>query len=1114
MSDNQKKPMYMHLLEGFEYDPIEVEKYFEKTISSLEKELFDLEEKKSEEYQKIYEDYEVRLKKHDENRIIILEKYFKDYEALNEKTNVELLSLADNYYKEKQDLETRMEAEEVLLERIKHSFVKSLYEAKSKPLAHKRQIENRIDKEQEVYTSTIFDAKEGILRNLEFYKNAEKHAQEIEKLIKFLEEFKDYSSKLPIDSSLTSIESNIHLTDVYIECFEDAKRVLCDVQKHVETFDSVRSSFNKFINTITQNKKSNINEINSIKEGLTKAGIQKDKDIASVSCYYDEIISKSDNSEKALLLEQKSSLIEYINLTYQKLLIKYSIEMDLLNKQNNDLNRYSETLRKTRDALSNTYNNFIIEGKDLIISAFSSIIDTLKYQKTALLNLTEDAKRTKDLLYYYKKSYESIGLDAKIVSLKEYLTYIEENVKQNKELDLLSFKLLTNDELLKLALLDLKRQYLTIDDETEIKKIEYDMKRKELEETSRAELEIMNSKCDLVLLKKDYEIDVLLVKDRLNNEVKILDTNKNIEMLKCDYMAAYTRLENISKIISAKDQDEDNLENLKTQIQIQKILEIAYLEAISRNEQFEGLMEKYNKGIEVLDEQLTNKMRYLNNVLEIERNNFETNKLKALKKSDEAKKRIYPFIKNEKESLKSKMSFIKTSIRDNQIKEIEEYHKAKDKEKSINKAFDASCKKCLNALRSIEPKCDFNEYLKMVDTDDVLNQVLYALDTFIKELDISLKETYGESFTKSYDKKEILKGHKAFKSLFKKVNNGQSLSQAYNRVIIPALDQLKLLKKAYSKELKKNAPMKYEDFIKNIAMLEDAKEYLIVKEVEKTSSDIEPFLDNLDMVDAEKDKDTLRLNKRLSEYQELYLKTVKTIENDYKEKINHINSLKERIIKQKESGNEDLRKVINETYLEYVSNRDEKIKEKRAENASNISSSHDKTSNLSKVIENINDNFQKEKQKILEEGSKYFDYMKDNSLKLWNTIESFKQENKNKVEKRIEDHDASKVSYFNELNSDNIRLKDSFEDKENSIKEKYENLKADNLIEFEEKFNDTISDSLNKYDVVSKPINVFKDQLSVLNNKLDMDIQDSLSSMEDRANEVIQEFKQLMENQK
>ncbi len=1111
MNNNEKKSVYMNLLEGFGYSPAEVERYFDKTISSLEKDLFDLKEKQSDDYRDIYEDYETRLQKHDENRVIILQKYFKDYEALNEKANVELIALLDEYYKEKQDLESRIEFEEVLLERIRHSFVRTLYEAKSRPLAHKRQIENKIDKEEEVYTYTIFNAKESILKNLEFYKNAEKHALDIKKLITFLEEFKNYTSSLTENATLTSIESSRHLSDIYIECFEDAKKLLSDTSKYVSKFDSIRSSFNTFINIIIKNKKDNSDECESIKKGLEELNKKKDADIEALNKYYDSLIEKATNKEKSLLLEQKSSLINFITTNNQKLLIKYSIELDLLNKQNEELNRYSSILKDARDHLFESYNNFLDNGKSLMLNTFSSIIEILNYQKNALGNLTEDAKRTKDLLYYYKKSYESLGLDAKIVSLKEYLTYIEDNVNQNKELDLLSFKLLTNDELLRLSLLDLRRQYLTIDDETEIKKIEYDIKRKELEETAKAELEIMNSKCDLVLLKKDYEIDVLLVKNRLNNEVKILDTNKNIEMLKCDYMAAYTRLENISKIVKIKDRDEDAEEKLKTQIQIQKILEIAYLEAISRNEQFEDLMERYNKGIEILDEQLTNKMRYLNNVLEIERNNFEANKIKVLKESDEAKKRIYPFIRTEKESLKSKMDHIRESIKESQAKVIEEYRASLVNEKRAHALFVMALDKCKSSLLDLSPKTEFNEYVKKVDTDQILNQVYYILDTLVIDLDNILNKIYNKSFTKAYNKKELYKDYKTFRSLFIKSKNTSSLHQAYKYLLRSANESVKMLKKAFNKELKKNAPISYSEYIRNVFVLEDLKEYLLVKEIEKTSSDISPFLDNLDTIDIAKENDSERLAKRLSDYQELYLRTVKTIENDYKEKINHINTLKTRIIKQRETGNEDIKNIINSTYLAYIKRRDERIGEKKQENASNISSSHDKTTDLSRVIENINGNFQEEKQKILDEGNKYFDLMKDNSLKLWDSIETFKQDNKNKLEKRIIDHDQNKAAYFDELNSENIRLKDSFEYRKNSIIEKYENLKADNLIEFEEKFNNVIADTLNKYDNVSIPISAFKEHLSSLNEKLNEDLNDSLNNMENRINSLITEFKDKME---
>lgn len=1113
MQNNKNTPSYEMLLEGLNYDPIEVEKYFENTLSSLEKELFSLREKQGNEYQKLYDEYEEKLKLHDDSRYQILKQYLEEYIDLNENKSTSLLKLEDEYFKNKQELINRIEIENELLQRIRHQYAKTGYEAKRVPLSHKREIENQIDKESIRYSNNIFMAKEGVLKNLEFYKLAEKHQEDIKKIIKFLEEFKDYADSLIESNTQTSIESVTNLIDIYIECFEDAKRNLDEVSVYTSRFISIRSSFNSLYNEINKDKSDIHKEHNELRSSIAKEKEREIDNIDAINEYYDALV-EANKENKKIIEEERKALISHVKSSFSRLLLLSSIDVDLFAKQDELLSNFYNSLKEINESLVDEYSSSISYGINKTKEAFDAIIETLRYEKEALLNLADDTRKARSMLYFYHKSYTNLSIESKILSLKEYLSYLSTNVKQNKNIDTIIFELLTNDELSKLQLLDLKRMYLTYDEDIEIKKIEYDTKREEIEETKDIEVELLNSKCDLLLLKKDFEIDKLLLENEFKNNVKILDTRKNIDMLRCDYMTAYTRLDNISKVISVKSTDETLEEELIAQIQIQKVLEIAFLEAISRKEQFDDLIADYDSKIEKLNEGMNAKIRYLNNVLEIERNNFTQNKYNLIKESEDRKKKIYPDILDKKKELEKKIDRINESIHSGQEKEINEHKNAKKNIDDAKAKFSSLLDKFKSELDSFKPKDDFSSYNSMVNQDSNLEMLSSTIESLELGAEKILSDLFGDSSSLSYDKNGISKSIKSYMNESSKAKSKTDVDKSFQLLSRSFDENAKMIERKFEKALKKHKPASDKDIEKVVASLGEVREMLIATEATKTSEEIGPYLDNIVEIDRQKELDNQRLSKRLSDYQDSYKKSIETIEKDYKEKLDDINQLKEKSLNQKNTKNADIDELINEAYTSFIQKRDVNIEKHKQENETNNQNIESRTNSLSSQVEKINSEFDANKEKILSLNDDYFNQMTTNSNKVWAFIDERKEYNRQLLDKRIKQHDENRAKYFRELDNNNIVFKDSYDERKEKINSKYEEIKADNLLEFETKFDRLLKDTNSSYEVVAKPVIDFEDAISSLNNKLHQDVLDATNSMSNRTTQLLNELKSKLEGDK
>lgn len=178
MDKDKKLPSYENFLSGIEYNPSEVENYFNKRIESLENELFSLSDKQDQSLTDLYNQYEDELKKYDDVKRDVLKKYLQEYQELNDQNEKDIAQIENEYYAKKSETLDKIDLENDVINKIRYSYIDKLYQAKKIPASHMREVEKKIDEEYQQHAETIFVAKDRLLRNNEeFYADAEKHLE-------------------------------------------------------------------------------------------------------------------------------------------------------------------------------------------------------------------------------------------------------------------------------------------------------------------------------------------------------------------------------------------------------------------------------------------------------------------------------------------------------------------------------------------------------------------------------------------------------------------------------------------------------------------------------------------------------------------------------------------------------------------------------------------------------------------------------------------------------------------------------------------------------------------------------------------------------------------------
>ena len=1069
MDRDKQIPSYKNFLEGLDYNPELVENYFESIITSLEKELFSLRDEKDKRLTSLYSDFEVKQEKFISIKEDILRTYLNEYIRLNEEYENELLVLNNDFLSKESELKDKINLEQDIISRINLEYAQKLLLATKEPNAKIREIYKRIDEEYQIHSDAIFKAREALLKNnSEYYLNAKIHIDELEKLDRFFKEIDEYTSNLRKEINSSNISANDKKIKIYLEYIEDNKEKWTDASALISSYDEVENSYKEFEIELENRINENSTSLDSIKKDKEAKIKYIDESFEKVSSHFDPLIEKeTDRAAKRILINERDAFIKKIESDKQRITLEMDTQIDLLNKESESIKKFKESIENLVTSIRSSYTDRINKINSDLCLLIDETEEILNDTRNAIIQYESAYSQSKNLLSYFEKRYAQLSYQTRIKAIEEYKNYLTQNVEKNKKLDTLAFELLTNSEVRTLKLLDLEKDYLTVDENIKIKKAKYDIDREIKEKTLNSELQIKNTLSEIELLKKDLEIDKNIKLHELNNAIKVLDLRKKIDITRVNYMEAYARLDNVKEIVKIKGMNENLIEEINSQIRIQKLIEVSLLESVSRREQFDSVIEGYDNSIKQLDEDTQSKIRYQNDVLEIERDNFDNNKKKLKETYDNLRKSLYPSINEIKKERDKKINRIKDTFDDSKKKELEEN---KEKEKNAKKALKEFKVLFEKSIKSIddshtEGKEVDSEYFNMVNSSGYTDTIDLIMNNTLNGANDILNKYYSTGNI------EMPKSSASstFLSQIKKAKKKADRDKCYKEYKRESKSVLTKIKKEFELKVKSELPESKSDEEMMLKVYDELKAKLIAEEAIRSSNKLSPYLDEIKNVEDTRNLKNKELEDNLKEYKGQYLDTIKAIESDYEMRLDELKKLKESTISHKESGNADIDELIYTSINDLNEKKEKKIDDNDTAKKVNFEDAQNKIETLSVEAMNLSDSLDEGTKEIKDDNESYRIDMTKKAKDDYITYQEDKIKNENSLNKDLESHDQNRQNYFKEIVVNSLNVKETYKKKIDYINEKYEDKKASDLIEFEKLFDQTRLSTLLAHDNVSKP---------------------------------------------
>jgi len=1089
MEKNTNYPKYKILLESLNFDENEVEKYFNVLTKDLKNESFSLTEKRDQEIEKLYNEFDRVYNSFSDIKVNYLKQYFKNFEELNEEFNKDILALKTEYMNKTNVLLDSIEKEKEVEQKIKVRLLLEYYSAK-KPIQDKiDDINKKLDVEYNEHSKVIFDAKESILRNEEFYLNADYHINELNELINFFNELSTFNKDLNSPVELETLSSSERKIGIYLDYLKEQKEKIKSSFAYLKKYDDIRNNVKKINDQILDRKIVLDNELyNCLKEIDLKID-SLNKEIPIIKEQYEKlIVDELELTKRRELTKKRDTILKTINNEINSLKIEKSIEKTLLNKELGILDTFNNNLNKTDLLLYKNYKDAIISNENIIEKTFDNLIELLNDEYNNLNELKEDAISTKEIIHYFNKRYQNLEMSKRIEILTIFRDFLNNNVKDNRELDVYAFEILTSEELLALKKIDLKKKYLTIDLDLEIKEIKYDYETKEIDALKNVNISMKNSVNSLELLKKDFEIDFNIKRKELKNKIQMLDYEKTLDLLSTDYMIAYKRLDNISKIAQVKSDFDLRKSDIETTLKLENIIELSLLDAITKKKEFTYLINKYDSELKDILSDKEQKLRYMNNVLEIERNKFEEERKSLHIITDDLKKLIYPSIIKKKDEANKIIGILK-----------KEYLKDKEYLIDYNKNNE-------NNLLSINDKIEkikfnyykTNEYIESLELENIIPSDVIK----------NIKKSYIYLYKKF---SSILYSFRLSNLDLKGLDITKDLSTFYKRIKkLKSVNKLLLLKSDLTYFIDNNYNQLYKNFTKEISKVK----YLTDRQIErlkiKADNDhqdniacviIKNFFDQeknfktLDEIKKSKVTVNKEFEKEISEYKDSYIKTIDFIKKEYESKYDNIMELKNDIIETNTNLEYTLdTKITNSSIdiknsniinkkeiLDFSSSSTQSCKKKIDELEKEFKFKKESANIKEKEYKEINENYRNKK---AIEAKEYFKEISDLNNDNINLIE-------NEIKKRIENKD----NYLNKLREKTISFKKDYSKLNKDLENQYNDLKINNTIDYSKKYDEFSSNIITFYSDIEKPI-------AELNNEVSTTIIDSINKA-DRLEELL-----------
>ncbi|MBP5342585.1 hypothetical protein J6Y73_01515 [bacterium] len=1090
---------YKSFLESLNYDESRIQKYFKKIIEDLEKEVVLLKDKKNEDIRLIYEHYESNLTLYDKVKEDILSKYFDEFQEINEDYNFSLARLENEYIRNREKLLDIIDQEKNIIQALKRDLLIVFYERKKDSQANIRDINKTIDSEYEKHTNIIMDAKEKLLSNNEFYINVDNHIKELNKTIYFLNKCDSLQKdllKIEIDRDLNIndnvINSYLEIIDNEIDKVKETSLLIDNYQSIKDTIDKISRELSKRIDILSS-------DYFTIKDDIKERFETINHDISSVNSYFEINNIEDDN--------KKNAILDAINKKKDRIVVSSSISLDLLEKEKNNINEFKKALEKLNNSLYSSYSSTINTNTNTVLNLLSSLKLLLSDLLSTISLYKEDLNESINTLEFLNKRFSYLELKKREETLIRYRDFLINLLEENKEVDTLAFEILTNESILKIKLLELKRELLTLNDYLNIYTIEYDIGIKEIEETKKQTQIILDKRAELDLIEHDFKIDKSILKHELDNKIYLLDFRKEIDILRCDYMIAYTRLENIEKVIDIINKEDPKIIDMESRIALERIIELTLLDFSGKKNVFDSSHIDYEKHMEQLDNETNSRIRYLNNVLEIERNNFEEKTKKLKETTIELKKAVYPALINNKKIAGDKLKALK-----------KENNKEKISIKNQNDIDKLNYKECLKSIDIVLDKYSslfIDSYESILnDIDDFKNNI----DKFIKnELSIT-KDMISElnSSLSSFDYKNI-----------KKIKMNKELSMNYiNKkvsLIIESSFDTKLTK--YQNKINKYISNEIDNFKKeSLNLLDKVKPYsdAQLKEIlenkdrelkEKFASIVientiksTPYLNELDEIDIAQDKVKEVYENDIANFKKQYLSSMDSIKKDYQERYNELTNFKETALRYNNEMNDAISKKIFESYRSVRDSYNLTINNLYESNKIQIDDANEMIEILSTDIQEKNIHFNNTNKEIDVDNANYRIELSNKAIEYYQEIQSIKLKNEKDLIDLINSKLAYRDEYIKNLRKDASSFKESYAKMRSSIISSNENKILDKVIEFTDKYNKIKDDSYKEFDEIEKPIHTFIENSESLSDNLINKAHENTSSYTENAIKSLDKF--------
>ena len=1062
--ENNNSFNYKVFLESFDYDKTEIEKYFHKVIENLENEASFLIGKRDDDVEKLYDEYTKNLELYDKIKYDILSKYFIDYIELNEEYNLKKSKLENETNERINELLDRIENERIVIDQIRSDYLVKFYEAKKEPQKNIDLISKKIDKEYLAHINFITDAKKSIENNKEFYINAEYYLKRADNALEFLDEISEYNEELFNESSIDSnIESN-KLT-VYLDYINKEIDETLNLS-FLNLYDDVKGTFDTIILDSKNRKKEILNESKSLKLNIQKAFKTIDKEIIDTKEFFkNKLKDVSDPSLIKDINKDEKAMLDSLESRKMRISLDYSIEISLLDEEVRIIDSYIDELEKSNHSLGGSFIDEMNKTSSLVLSVLKSIKEFVEDELKAIGSFERDSREARQIVSYFTNRFKNLEIESSVERIKNYKDSIKKTIETNKNLDALAFEILTSEELLKIKLLDLRKILLTLDDELKIKSIEYDNKIEELEHTSTPLIEINNSKTQIELVKNDLKVDLDLLDHELEHKIKLIDLKKNIDILRNDYMIAYTRLENISKIIEKRTGIEPRIVDLTSSIELEKIIENILIDSSNKMKEYTLNIESFNKEIEELDSETSSKLRYLNNVLEIEIKNFENQKMKIVKESEIKKKKIYPLLRDIKSKSGTKLKELKTEY----TKYKKEFIISNNKNESVYNELSSSTSTILS---------NYQDYFNNKELSNELDAYTEYLNNGLSNLYIELNDSLSK-----YNEYDFVSLTIADDMNFNDIKDYKE--SKFNILLDKKIKKyLNIVSASINKELDKIIFYKDKELDKKLKKIDDDyKEKIALIAIDNTILET-PNLDKLDKIDIEKIEKTKEYEKNISSYKKYYMSTIDSIKTDYESRLNELKNLKDKCEHYTNNLNQEINKEIENEYTKIKDTHSKKIYDVTIGEKALAIKATSSISNMSDEIEKKNGDFEKIKKGYddinklyfdgtIEKAKEYYELMKNNMLKYERDVETY-----------IAYKKQDKPNYISSLNKLISEYRINYEDINEFYKEKANIKKADNIFEYTKLLNETRDKDSKDFNEAYNFSKSYEESLEMLSNSL------------------------------